>query len=121
MSDAGRRQLSRRGFMTATIGLAAAAGLEGCTRSSSAAGGRAVGPASAPVAAAEAVRRRPGAAVRTVALTAGVFTADLGGRRVTTWGYNGTLPGPEIRLAEAGRCPTLPISYFDLKKSQAGD
>jgi len=74
MSDAGRRQLSRRGFMTATIGFAAAAGLEGCTQSGSAAGGRAVGPASAPVAAAEAVRRRAGAAVRTVALTAGVFT-----------------------------------------------
>lgn len=33
-------------------------------------------------------------------LEAAPFEVELGGRRIWTWGYNGQLPGPEIRLTE---------------------
>jgi FtsP/CotA-like multicopper oxidase with cupredoxin domain len=38
----------------------------------------------------------PGTSAGTLA--ASPFEIDLGGTVVTTWGYNGTVPGPEIRL-----------------------
>ncbi len=33
-------------------------------------------------------------------LNGGPMEVELGSRRVTTWGYNGLLPGPEIRVTE---------------------
>lgn len=50
------------------------------------------------VAAAERERRSEGAQVREVTLTAAPATVDLGDRTVETWAFNGTVPGPEIRL-----------------------
>ena len=38
-----------------------------------------------------------------VALQAGTVELDLAGRAVTTWGYNGTVPGPVVRLRAGGR------------------
>ncbi|MBW0117747.1 multicopper oxidase domain-containing protein [Pseudonocardia abyssalis] len=38
--------------------------------------------------------------VTTLGLDAGQVQLDLEGRSVQTWGYNGTVPGPEIRLRE---------------------
>lgn len=59
---------------------------------------RLVRPASATVDQREQARRRPDAAVRDVELTAAPATVDLGDRRVDTWAFNGTVPGPEIRV-----------------------
>ncbi len=59
---------------------------------------RPVGPAAKEVAAAEARRRRPGAPVREVTLTAAPATIDLAGRAVTAWAYNHTVPGPVLRV-----------------------
>ncbi|MEU6066941.1 MULTISPECIES: multicopper oxidase family protein [Streptomyces] len=43
-------------------------------------------------------RRRGSGPVRTYKFTAEPVTVDLGGRRVNTWGYADTLPGPLVRL-----------------------
>lgn len=40
----------------------------------------------------------PGAPVTEVALAAGEVGLDLAGTLATTWGYNGTVPGPELRV-----------------------
>lgn len=55
-------------------------------------------PQDAAVGAAEQTRRTPDAAVRDVTLTAAPTTVKLGTRAVPTWAFNGTLPGPQIRL-----------------------
>jgi FtsP/CotA-like multicopper oxidase with cupredoxin domain len=52
---------------------------------------------SAAVAATEAARRTTGNVVRRQ-MRAAPATVDLGGRTVRTWAYDGTEPGPEIRL-----------------------
>jgi FtsP/CotA-like multicopper oxidase with cupredoxin domain len=60
--------------------------------------GQAVGPGAAVVSEREDQRRRPGAAVREVALAAAPASIDLGGRTVSTWAYDGILPGPLLQL-----------------------
>ncbi len=50
------------------------------------------------VQAAEVLRRSPTASVREVALTAAPTTLELDGRARRTWAFNGSVPGPEIRL-----------------------
>ena len=50
------------------------------------------------VAAAERVRSAGNEPVREIELTAAPATVDLGDRTVDTWAFNGTVPGPEIRL-----------------------
>ena len=57
-----------------------------------------VGPRSAFVEEAERARRADGAVVRDVTLTAAPARIRLGDRSVETWAFNGTVPGPEIRL-----------------------
>jgi len=57
-----------------------------------------VGPNSRLVVAAEQARRPADAVVHKVTLTAAPATIDVGGRKVKTWAFNGTVPGPEIRL-----------------------
>ncbi|QIN80999.1 twin-arginine translocation signal domain-containing protein (plasmid) [Rubrobacter marinus] len=37
-------------------------------------------------------------------LEAAPFDLELSGRRYSTWGYGGGLPGPEIRLKEGRPC-----------------
>lgn len=85
--------ISRRQFLVMAGSAYAGLVLAGC-------GGRedeveATDPA---VARAEERRRRPGAAVRDVTLTAAPLTVDLAGLQAETWAYNGALPGPEIRV-----------------------
>ena len=81
-------QISRRLFLAGgTVAVLAA-----CTRTDSL-----VGPRSDAIAAAESRRRHTGGTVD-VALTAGITTIDLGGRKVTTWAYDGRLPGKQIRV-----------------------
>jgi FtsP/CotA-like multicopper oxidase with cupredoxin domain len=86
---------SRRRFLgvaaAATMGVAGGGcGITGRSRP--------VGPAAKEVAAAEARRRRHGAPVREVALTAAATAIDLAGRAVTAWAYNHTVPGPLLRV-----------------------
>lgn len=38
--------------------------------------------------------------VKEYALTAAPMSLDLGGPEISTWGFNGSLPGPEIRMKE---------------------
>jgi FtsP/CotA-like multicopper oxidase with cupredoxin domain len=64
--------------------------------------GAPVGPGSAVVAATEAARHFTGTTV-TRRLTAAPVTVDLGGRTVSTWAYDGTVPGPEIRVNAGDR------------------
>ncbi len=89
------QQWSRRRFLTAAAAatLGVAGGSCGITSRP-----RPVGPAAREVAAAEARRRRPGAPVREVTLTAAPATIDLAGRAVTAWAYNHTVPGPVLRV-----------------------
>jgi len=56
-----------------------------------------VGPGSAIVAATEASRRSTGRIVRRE-LRAAPDRVDLGGRTVQAWAFDGTVPGPEIRV-----------------------
>jgi FtsP/CotA-like multicopper oxidase with cupredoxin domain len=58
-----------------------------------------IGPKDPLVAAAEQQRRRTGAQVRQVSLTAAPTTIGIGKRRVKTWAFNGVVPGPEIRVS----------------------
>ncbi|MGW3938526.1 multicopper oxidase family protein [Streptomyces sp. NBC_00024] len=60
-----------------------------------------VGPGDRAVGTAEAARQKEDARVRDMTLTAAPTTLRLDGRKVTTWAFNGTVPGPEIR-AKAG-------------------
>jgi multicopper oxidase len=88
---------SRRRFLTiagAGVGAAAAAaaGVAWWPEASS----TLVKPGAEVVAAAERARRGTGRVV-TQRVTAAPTTVDLGGQLVSTWAYDGTLPGPEIR------------------------
>src|SRR6266542_4917516 len=87
---------SRRQFLAAAT-MTAGLVLGACT-SRQTTHDRVVGPSASAVGQAEARRRRPGAPVREVSLTAAPVTIDLAGRTVTTWAYNGTVPGPIVRL-----------------------
>lgn len=66
----------------------------GCSRP----GVRLVEASSRDVVEAERRRRRPGAAVQGIELTAAPTTVDLAGLTAVTWAYNGAVPGPEIRV-----------------------
>jgi multicopper oxidase len=87
--------LSRRRFLEVAGAAVVVVTADACTNSGTP---RPVGPSSPAVAAAEARRRQPGAAVRRVALAAAPLTLDLAGRQVATWAYNHTIPGPTVRL-----------------------
>jgi len=59
-----------------------------------------VGPTDPAVAAAEAARSTPGAAVTRYDLRAAPTTLTLGRQQVQTWAYGDTVPGPELRVTE---------------------
>jgi len=87
--------LSRRQVLAATAVTTVGIAVGGCDRWP----GRAhLGPSSPAVQATEARRRRAGAPVRQVALTAAPVTLELAGRPVPTWAYNGSVPGPLVRV-----------------------
>ncbi len=54
-------------------------------------------PTDAVIARLEARRRRAGAPVRDITLTAAPTTIDLAGRQVETWAFNNQVPGPVVR------------------------
>jgi multicopper oxidase len=91
MQPASRRQFLAVAAFTATVGLAGGCSLIP-TRS------QAVRASSSAVAAAETRRRRPGARVHQLTLTAAPTRLDLAGRQVTAWAYNHTVPGPLLRV-----------------------
>jgi hypothetical protein len=80
------RPLSRRTFLAAAGATATMVTLGACAGRTAAQG---VGLSSAAVSEREDRRRRPGAAVREVALVAAPATVDLGGRTASTWVYGG--------------------------------
>jgi len=89
--------LSRRRFL-AVAGAGSAAVLVGACAGPTPTP-RAIGPADAAVTRAEDRRRRPGARVTDVALSASPVTVELGGGlAAATWAYGGAVPGGEIRL-----------------------
>ncbi len=57
-----------------------------------------IGPHDPLIAATEAQRRPAGAPIESVTLTAAPTTIHLDGRAVNTWAFNGTVPGPQIRV-----------------------
>ncbi len=87
----------RRRFLAAATATAAGLALGACT-SKPHTGAREVGPSAPAVGQAEARRRRQGAPIREVVLAAAPASIDLAGRTVTTWAYNGVVPGPLVRL-----------------------
>src|SRR6059058_5376946 len=90
--------LSRRGFLALGAGATAAAGLAACSSGSNPApSATKIGPKSALVDQAEAIRRNASTPTSKVALTAQTGDIDLGGIQVRTWSF-GELPGKEIRL-----------------------
>ncbi|RAG81577.1 multicopper oxidase family protein [Streptacidiphilus pinicola] len=104
MNTPSRRAVLGAGLAVAGTGLLAACGGGDPGASSSGANGRQpdagtlVSPGGPQVRAADA-RRRADGRTQAVALTATAGPVDLGGgRTVTTWTFNGRLPGPEIRL-----------------------
>ncbi len=95
------RAVSRRRFIAGAGGALVVGAVAACAPVPAPPASRAVGPTDPVVAAREAARRRPGAPVRDVTLTARPATIDLGGLEVPTWAYNDTAPGSLIR-ATAG-------------------
>ena len=86
---------SRRRFLALAGAGSAALALAGCST-----GGKKASPVPADgpeVMAAEEARKRPGAGVKDVAVTAAPFTVDLGGLESRTWAYGSAVPGGEIR------------------------
>ena len=92
-------ELSRRGFLLGTV--LAGAGVLGACTGPAAPSGAPVTASSSQVRQLELQRRRPNQPVSSARLTARPVEVDLGGRVVSTWAYDGTLPGPVVR-ARAG-------------------
>ncbi|MFD8495807.1 multicopper oxidase family protein [Amycolatopsis sp. NPDC059657] len=87
--------ISRRSILRAGLLAAGAGVLSACTSSPGSA--NLVLPTDPRIADAEARRHATGQ-TRTYRLTAQAGRVDLGGPQVTTWTYDGTLPGKEIRV-----------------------
>lgn len=99
LSRAPRVLVSRRSFLAGSL-LAGAGALTACS-GSGAATGSPVGASSDLVRRLEQERRSPGQTVVSAQLTPRPVDVDLGGRVVSTWGYDQQLPGPLVR-AQAG-------------------
>ena len=87
---------SRRRVLALVGAGSAAVALAGCST-----GGKKASPvpaAGAEVLAAEEARKRAGAGIKDVAITAAPFTVDLGGLTAPTWAYGSSVPGGEIRV-----------------------
>ena len=94
---AARPRLTRRRLLTfGGAGLLAAAGGTALAQSVLASPAP-VGPGAPAVLAAERARRRSGAVVRR-SLRAAPASIDIGGKTVSTWAYDGALPGEGIRV-----------------------
>src|SRR3954447_18741125 len=91
MTTINRRTVLRAGLLVAGAGV-----LSACT-SSSTGGANLILPTDPRIAEAEARRHATGR-TRIVRLTEQAGPVDLGGPQVTTWTYDGVLPGREIRV-----------------------
>lgn len=89
------RRLSRRGFLTASVALGAAA-VAGCQRTKETAAST---PASSGAVAAAEERRPHSGRTVSATLTAERTSVDLGGRVADTIAYNDTVPGPLVRAS----------------------
>jgi len=89
--------LSRRGFLAGGLALAGAGLLAACGADRSAPSVALVSPSGPQVNAEDARRYRDGE-TRTFAYTATTGEVDLGGPTVSTWSYDGVVPGRELRL-----------------------
>jgi FtsP/CotA-like multicopper oxidase with cupredoxin domain len=86
-------------LLRAGAALVGSVALGGCTAADPALPPQTViGPADARVAAAESARRSAGVRVVAAALVPAPAAVDLGGVVVSTWAYNGAVPGPELRV-----------------------
>ncbi|HKS43691.1 MAG TPA: multicopper oxidase family protein [Amycolatopsis sp.] len=92
------RRMNRRGFLALGASTTAALGLAACSSGSSVGSGTKIRPTSPLVAQAEQARCAVNAATTDAALDARLAEVDLGGVQVSTWAFNGELPGKEIRL-----------------------
>jgi len=101
-------QRSRTTLVIAAVGLLIAGAVwvgatqpwrDETTTNSTAATATSIGPGDEAVLASERARRGSNAAVREVSLTAAPASIDLGDRTVETWAFNGSVPGPEIRVS----------------------
>ena len=93
---AAARTLSRRRFLwLGTTGAVVASGVFAGARILGST--TPVGPRDSAIGAAEVARRTTGTVVRRE-LRAAPTAVDLGGRTVQTWAYDGTVPGPQIRV-----------------------
>lgn len=92
---------SRRRFLGTTGGVGAGLLLTGCGESVASPRTVAltdrIGPGGLEVEATEQARRATAGRTLARTLQAQPSTVDIGGRTVSTWTYNGALPGPEIR------------------------
>jgi FtsP/CotA-like multicopper oxidase with cupredoxin domain len=97
--------LDRRRFLQAMVA-ATALGPAACARNADQSAANGPGPPPDPalvlpgdpaVAAAEALRVRPGGRLVPFSLTSGDAEIDLGGTVVRTWAYDGVVPGPLLR------------------------
>jgi FtsP/CotA-like multicopper oxidase with cupredoxin domain len=77
--------------------LAATVALAACSSTGASSAPQKIGPTSAKVGAAEQARKTAGAATVDVTLNAAPAEVDLGGVRVSTWAFDGRIPGKEIR------------------------
>jgi FtsP/CotA-like multicopper oxidase with cupredoxin domain len=92
--------VDRRRFLTLSSG--GAIFLAGCANRSGTAGrpSATVGPDDPAVIQAERARSDPGSKVSRHTLRAATTTVALGSTSVSTWAYNDTVPGPEVRVTE---------------------
>ena len=88
--------LTRRKFLT-LAGAGVGAGILTACGTPTAKKTALIRPTDAVIARLEARRRRAGAPVRDITLSAAAATVDLAGRQVETWAYGGKVPGPVIR------------------------
>lgn len=88
--------LTRRKFLT-LAGSVAGAGVVTACGTRAAKETPLIRPTDAVISRIEARRRRAGASVRDVALSAAATTIDLAGRQVDTWAFGGQVPGPVVR------------------------
>lgn len=95
--------VSRRDVLGAAGVLSLAGVVAACSTGGTTTAGRRVLPSDPVVAATEKARLGAAGPIRSVAVTAGPTTVDLGGVNVSTWTFGGVLPGPEIRVRRGER------------------
>ncbi len=88
--------ISRRTVLLGSLGVVSAAALTACTTSRTGSG-----MPSTPFGSPTPLSPSPGQKVVSKTLSATPLTVDLAGRSVSTWGYDGSVPGPLVR-ATAG-------------------